>query len=390
MPSARHIGQAVAAARKARRLAQPELARRAAISLSLLRKIEQGRRTLTPEVREALGNVLGPIPDTGDRVSASDSLRSALPVLSELMDGYDIPAEPSAAPHPLPELRRATETATFWRLSSQYSQLAGLVPGLISDLTATAFASTGHEQEQAFGLLALAWRAADAIADKLGAHDLSARATELVRWAAARSGDPLQEMMSAYVRAELFFAGQNAHTGLRVIDRATGGSAPAASGSPQAAIHGALHMRGAVLAARAGLHEEATDRIAAARAAAHGMPDGIYYGTAFGPGSVRIHELALAVEGGDTARALELAARWQPPRSVPAERRSHFHIEAARAYCRVGRNDDALTELWNARGAAPQHTRCSRFVTETTSALIRRSRTPPSGLLQFSRWIGIL
>lgn len=283
-----------------------------------------------------------------------------------------------------------TETVTSWRLDSRYAQLAGLVPGLISDLTATAFATTGHEQEHAFGLLALAWRAADAIADKLGSHDLSARATELVRWAAVRSGDPLQEMMSAYVRAELFFAGQHAHTGLRIIDRATDGSTPATGEFPHVAIHGTLHMRGAVLAARAGLHDETADRIAVARAAARGMPDAVYYGTAFGPGSVRIHELALAVEGGDTARALELAARWQPPQGIPAERRSHFHIEAARAYCQAGRNEDALAELWNARGAAPQHARCSRFVTETVSTLIRRSRTPSSRLLQFSRWIGIL
>jgi len=87
-------------------------------------------------------------------------------------------------------------------------------------------------------------------------------------------------------------------------------------------MYGALRMRAAVLAARAGMPEEAADRVTEARAAASHVPDGIYYGTAFGPSSVRVHELATAVEAGDTPRALRLAGRWQPPRSLPGERRS--------------------------------------------------------------------
>ena len=60
--ASRDTGQAIALARKARRLTQHELARRAAISVSLLRKIEQGRRPLTVGIRAALTTVLGTIP----------------------------------------------------------------------------------------------------------------------------------------------------------------------------------------------------------------------------------------------------------------------------------------------------------------------------------------
>jgi hypothetical protein len=102
------------------------------------------------------------------------------------MDAYDIPPELPYGMRPLPELRRMTSSATAWRLSSQYAKLAVLLPGLITDLTATALNSAGHEQEQAFALLALAYRAADAIADKHGRHDMSGRATELIRWVAVQ------------------------------------------------------------------------------------------------------------------------------------------------------------------------------------------------------------
>jgi transcriptional regulator with XRE-family HTH domain len=380
------LGQAIAVARKARRLTQHELARRAAISVSLLRKIEQGRRSLTPGVRAALTAILGAIPEDHHSALRSGRISIALPLLRDVMDCYDIPAGPD--PRPLPELRRDVATATSWRLASRYAELAALLPGLLSELTAAALSSSGHEQEQAYGLLALGYRAADAIADKHGCRDMSARAVELTRWAAARSGDPQLEMMAAYVRAELFFAGARPRAGLRTLDSMAGPAPPGRTVS-RLAMYGALHMRGAVLAARAGMPGEAADRMAEARAAAWQVPDGIYHGTAFGPSSVRIHELAAAVEGGDIGRALHLARRWQPPRILPAERSSHFYIEAARAHRWAAHPDQATAALWQARRAAPQHTRCNPAVSETVQALILRRRRPPQPLLQLAAWLGL-
>jgi hypothetical protein len=198
---------------------------------------------------------------------------------------------------------------------------------------------------------------------------MSARAVELTRWAAGRSGDPQLEMMAAYVRAELFFTGPHPKAGLRTLDTIAGPAPPRRTPS-WLAMYGALHMRGAVLAARAGMPGEAADRMTEARAAALQVPDGIYHGTAFGPSSIRIHELAAAVESGDIARALHLARRWQPPPALPAERRSHFYIEAARAHRWAAHPDQATAALWQARRAAPQHTRCNPAVSETVQALI--------------------
>jgi len=384
--ASRDSGQAIALARKARRLTQHELARRAAISVSLLRKIEQGRRPLSPGIRAALTAALGTIPAGHHAEPAPGRITVALPLLRDVMDCYDIPAD--HAPRPLPELRHEIATATSWRLASRYAELAGLLPGLLSELTTAALTGTGHEQEQAYGLLALGYRAADAIADKHGCRDMSARAVELTRWAAGHSGDPQLEMMAAYVRAELFFTGPHPWAGLRTLDSIAGPAPPGRTAS-RLAMYGALHMRGAVLAARAGMPGEAADRMAEARAAARRVPDGIYHGTAFGPTSIRIHELAAAVESGDIARALHLTRRWQPPRALPAERRSHFYIEAARAHSRAAHSDQATAALWQARRAAPQHTRCNPFVSETVQALIHRRRRPSEPLLQLAAWLGL-
>jgi hypothetical protein len=304
------------------------------------------------------------------------------------MDAYDLPPDLPAGPRPLPELAAAVTTATQWRLASRYAELGGLLPGLIPELTTAATTSTGHQQEQAYGLLALAYRAADAIADKHGHRDLSARAVELTRWAATRSADPALEMMATYVRAELFFTGTHARTGMRLLDAATQ-TMPAPGDISRLAMHGALQMRAAVLAAHAGMPSEAADRMTEARAAASHIPDGIYHGTAFGPSSIRVHELATAVEESSIGRALQLISQWHPPKALPAERRSHFHIEAARAYHWAGKPDQAMNALMHARQAAPQHTRHNPAAISTAQALISAKRRPSSALLQLASWFGL-
>jgi transcriptional regulator with XRE-family HTH domain len=96
-PAARHVGaddpgQAIAAARKTQGLAQSELARQAAISLSLLRKIERGIRSLTPGVRSALDAVLVQVPGPADSGAGTKRITAALVSLREVMDTYDIHA----------------------------------------------------------------------------------------------------------------------------------------------------------------------------------------------------------------------------------------------------------------------------------------------------------
>ncbi len=193
--------------------------------------------------------------------------------------------------------------------------------------------------------------------------------------------------MAAYVRAELFFGGSHAREGLRVIDSAAG-ALPADRHVAGLAQYGALQMRAAVLAARAGLREEAAERMTVARAAASNVPDSVYCGTAFGPSSVRIHQLAVAVECRQVGSAVHLAARWQPPASLPAERSSHFHIEAARAYRLAGESERAVTALMSARSIAPQHTRSNPDVARAVNDLIRTSHRPSRALLNLAAWLG--
>jgi hypothetical protein len=189
------------------------------------------------------------------------------------------------------------------------------------------------------------------------------------------------------VRAETFFANGQHEVGRRMIERAAQRLMPEA-GIGSAAAYGALHMRAAVLAARAGTLAKAKDHLLEAGSWAHDLPEGVYAGTVFGPASVRIHEVALAVDGGDPDAALTVAARWQPQADLPAERRSHFYIDLARACAMVESPEQALEALLTARTIAPEHVHDHPQVLETLDGLTHSRLGQDTRVQEFREWAG--
>lgn len=392
MPSSnpmRGVGKRIATARRARNLTQTELAQAAQVSISMLTKIEQGDRVPSDDTLDAIAAALALDPSRlltgGGR--ADGRVRAAMPALSAAIAAYDIPADGPV--RPLAELAAAVDEAVNWRLGAQYVRLAETVPALLGDLTAAFHASTGRERAAAAGLLVGAYRSADAVAYKFGARDLSARLIELMRWAAPHAEDDLLKGAVAYVRTETFFAARAHAPGLRALELALD-AAPAPVDANTAAGRGSLHMRAAVIAGRTGAEPAATMHLDEAGRLAAMAPEGVYQGTAFGPASVRIHEVSVAVSLGDRGiqRALHVARTWAPPREMPSERRSGFYIELSRAQLWAGLRADAFESLRVARRIAPQHTREHAWAREVTETLLRLSRADREGLAPFAEWMG--
>lgn len=381
--------QRIAEHRAAQNLTQAELAARARISLSLLKKIEQRVRPVTPEVVHSLAEALDVDPDRlTSRVTArAGAVHSVIPDLRRAIDSYDLPDDGPI--RPLDELHRAVGRSVEWRVTSRYSRLARPLPGLLPELSRAVHQYTGHDREQVAGLLAQAYRAADGIAYKYGYLDLSARLVELMRWAAGRTADHLLIASTAYVRTETFFATGNLDAALRTLETAASVLRADASVAERATL-GSLHMRAAVVAGRSSDSEAARDHLHEAHALAEHVPEGVYCGTAFGPASVRIHEVAVAVELGDAARAIRHAAGWSPPRQLPAERRSHYLIDLARAQLWIGQPGRALATLQAARHIAPQHVREHPRVHATLSTLLRSRRGSQEDLVRFATWAQIV
>src|SRR6266511_1200058 len=113
---ARSIGRRIADARKARGLTQEALAQRSAVSVSLLRKVEQGSRDATPAITAAVAKALGvdvtsltgqPYDQHGRR---RDRIHTLIPALRRALTYWDLPPELPTPPRSWPELEAAART----------------------------------------------------------------------------------------------------------------------------------------------------------------------------------------------------------------------------------------------------------------------------------------
>lgn len=385
----RGVGQRIAARRRARNLTQTDLAQSSGVSYATVRAVERGARMPGDDTLDALAAALGCDPAVlATGTGRTDSrVHLAMPALSAAVADYDVPADGPV--RPLVQLHSAVADAVSWRLGAQYVRLSAEMPALLQELARALASARGRDRIEVAGLLAAAYRAADAVAYKSGHRDLSARLVELMRWAAGQAESDLLAATAAYVRTEVYFVARAHGQGLRALEIALQ-AAPQAVDAPSTAARGALHMRAAVIAGRASDHDAAAVHLAEARRLADDVPEGVWAGTAFGPDSVRIHEVSAAVSAGDTHihRALDIARVWAPPRDMPAERRSGFYIEVARAQLWAGRRRDAFESLQVARRIAPQHTREHPWVREDAGTLRRLSRAVDDDLSRFAEWVG--
>ncbi|MFI5779408.1 helix-turn-helix domain-containing protein [Nocardia sp. NPDC051570] len=303
-------------------------------------------------------------PPHGDR--SARAVEARLPDLRCALDSHPLPED--GLIRPLGQLRDAVAAIVDDRLNSNYLHLACELPSLLAELHRAHSAFAGCQREQVSALLVQAYRAADAIAGKYGYFDLSARIIAMMWDAARTAGDELLLAMSAYVRTEMFFVNGRLATGRRLLEQAADTIRPGRS-VQDAAAYGSLHMRAAVVAAREFRPSEARAHLDEAEQIASLVPESIYLGTAFGPSSVRIHRVSIAVELGDVGTALSVAQAWHPSREIPAERCSHFYIDVARAYMQASRRDDALQALRSARSVAPQHTNNHLYVRDMLAQL---------------------
>jgi transcriptional regulator with XRE-family HTH domain len=368
-------------------MTQQQLADATNLSLGAVRKIERGERKPSAGTLEAMADALRVDPSQllTDRGAAHSRVHGALPALSAVLSSYDFPDDGPV--RPMPVLRASVEEAAAWRLAAQYTPIARALPNLLPELLRGFHSAAGEDRRVWADLLVRAARSADAAAYKIGARDLSARMIDLMRWVVPNAQDPLLESSVAYVRTETFFAAGTHAAGLRALEAAIDRS-PLPDCAPAAAARGALHMRAAVIAGRAGNGAAAESHLTEAQSLGKDLREDVYCGTAFGPDSVRIHEVSVAVSlGSDHAgRALDVAREWKPPQALPAERRSGFYIEMARAQLWAGRADAAFEALKVARKIAPQHTRQHPWVRQDAGTLRRLKRADSEELTNFAEW----
>lgn len=392
------VGRQVSAARKLAGWTQHELARRAAVSLSLVRAVEQGRAPASPAFVSACARALNlgiadllelPYPRNNRE---EHRVHAAIPSIRRELAAYCVEPDDDVRPRDLGELAESVTRVSTLRHAVNLDQLGVEVPALLQELRAAAYVAVGHERERAFGLLAESYCAASQFAYKLGYIDLSSLAVDRYEWAAAHSGDELAVLVGDYQRAGEMICAADWSAALRLLEGSRSRiEDQLGTGDPATiATWGNLHLKSGLAAARSGQRELADAHLAEAKEAAQRIGvDRDDYRLCFGPTNVNIWSVGLAVEMLDGTEAVKRAERFVLPANAPRERVGHHWIDLARGLLYHGDKRKALAALQRARQIAPTQTRYHPMVHETVRVLVRDERRRTDTLAGFARWTGV-
>lgn len=389
------IGGRVAEQRKLKGLTQAQLSQRAHVSLSLVRKVEQGSVPASPGFTAAVAKVLGttvaelyeqPSPRFGNERVHVAELETAV------IEGAD-----AVLDRPIPDLDLlAAEVVWIARLQrhSRYEESSAVLPGLLRILHAAASdAASGETSERLHHLLAQTYSCALYCLHRLGST-LTGWAAQRGAAAAGFSGDALLAAVAAASPAVALLHRGSYTAGRRVVDQAYESISDHPDTASAQAVRGSMHLQNAILAARSGHRSDSDDHLDQARDLARFVPpvdyeQTDYYDTAFSATNVEFHAIAAAVELGDPTTAVARGAELQIPPTIMRSRLGHHHIDMAGACLLHGDRERVLHHLNAARRITPQQTRYHPMVHETVRTLTRTERRRSDTVAGFARWAGI-
>ncbi|MGH4008873.1 MAG: helix-turn-helix transcriptional regulator [Pseudonocardiaceae bacterium] len=294
----------------------------------------------------------------------------------------------------LTDLRRAAANVMQASLSSDYAQLARSLPSLIGQIELANLQARDADRPHVQRLLsdvyaiagwtlikadspAAAWIAAQrAIQFAEQADDMlrSAAATRCLAEVHMRAGSLQEASRTAFLAATHLDTVHVQERGIVLC------------------LRGAALLSAAAASARRGDRREAHTALKAADVCAAGLnEERCDLGTVFGPTNVAIHQVAVAVELGDSFEAMSHIPKVGLNRmpSQLTERRARFLVDVSRSYTQLRDDAAALDALLQAEAIAPDELRNHRLTHEVLRDLLLRERRS-SGLRSLVNRCGLL
>lgn len=380
------IGARVARLRKARGLTQIGLARRASVSHSLLSKVEAGQLPASPVFIGAVARALRvDVTDvTGQpyQVPAwpSDRVQASIGEVRRALSFPDLVPELDAPPRTVDALAAEVEQLAVLHGRTRHAEVGARLPAVLDELTVHAHSVGGPA---VYRLLNRSYAIASSLARRTGYNDLGMLAIERAGAAAERADDPNLPALVSLSRALMLLTHGDYRPALRIASGVLG-----TAQAPE--VDGALHLRCAISAARAGDAAMAWEHWGTARdlaPAVRGADDP--YLLAFNPPNVEVHGVAIAVELGDYDQAIRRGAGLTLPPMLLTERHAHHAIDLSRAYAATGHWKKALDQLVDAERIAPLMVRYHPSSRDTTASLLSSARVPSEALIGLARRMGL-
>jgi Helix-turn-helix domain len=273
--------------------------------------------------------------------------------------------------------RVAAAHATFH--ACRYSELAGIIPGVIATAQASLGEAAGQEHDQIAALLADAYSLASDLCIRLHDDALAWVTAERARSAAQASGD-LASIAEAARMTSIAMRRHGHHGTATALLTSTALGLGADSGEPAAdllATYGSLLCTAAYTAAQHGSRHQALELITEAETAAIRLGSTQAPHSPFSGTNVAIYQIGVHTALGDAGTALE-HARKIDLRSLPTpERQARYCVDTARAWQRFGNPGKCFQALQVAGRCAPEELRRSSIRSLVASLLDAPGPTPP-------------
>ncbi len=390
------IGYRVASLRKLAGMTQDQIAHAAHVSVSLVRAVEQGRVPASAAFTAACARALGLDVTTLTRqpydelVCDPRSEAAGVAALRQVLSEHDHPA-PVERLLSIEELRSRLDAATRLHFRARYGELCRRLPEVLAGLYAhQAQPPRGQRAgELVAELLDDAYALAATTAFRFGYLDLAERVDDRRPRTAATTADPLRVAAATFARTHVPLHRGDHDGATRLLEHAhrTIGNRwdPAAL-----AVRGQLHLRSAIVAARAARAGDADAHLAEARdIIASGVPASPYLDIDSSALNADSHSVAIPMELRDGTTAVARADSVHIADNEERFRVGHYWVHVARAWVLHGDRAKALDALTKARHVSPQQTRYHHAVRDTVRSIAEQDRRVTDSLAGFARWAGI-
>ncbi len=396
----RTIGRRVNYWRTRRNLTRAQFADRCGRSVSWVDKIETGERNLLrlpmlERVAAALDIEVSVLTDDeAARLGAQCLDAAEVRAIKGALGSYEaIVGGSVAGPPDLVRLRQKVDHACSAWLSSHFTVMGRVLPGLIREAQDAVQLLDGDERFEATRHLVMAYSKASSTLLKFDAADVAWLAADRAIVLASGTNDTL-----CLARATRSVARAMTRTGqhraaIDVLVGMAGRVEAELPGDPaMVPAHGMLLLAAEIAAARDGDADTALSLHQQAEAAARLGPAVSDRMTAFGVTNVALHRVSALVRLHEGAWAVAFARTIRPEAvaRLPRERRANYLLDLAEAHRQAGQGQEAARALVQAEQAAPEEVRCRPLSRQLTGRLLEH---PPGGvsaeLRQLARRIGL-
>jgi transcriptional regulator with XRE-family HTH domain len=365
-------------------LTQQQLADAAQVSVTLVRKLEQGQRHTASigslhRIARALDvdiSVLLAQPRSmpGRSNSGVVAIRDALTAVDDLLDEVTCTGQPTT----VDEARRVVQYAwgSYW--AGRLEQLGTLLPAGLAQLRATARAMPVDSPQRADAYEQLAWLycVTRCTATRLGQPDLAWLAIRNALDAADKGADPLlPAMMHSSVAHQLLSQGRYEES-LQVASRAAEEVEPSGDAPlPNLSAHGHLLLIAASAAGRAQRASQAEDLLGTSMQYARRLGgDRNDYETSFGVSQVTMQTVDVHVVTENFTAALTAAESLPRDTGLPVVSRARNLYDQAFAHTQLGNDGAALDAVLAAEHLAPDLMRYHALPRQIVAELLERGR----------------